>query len=108
NHEKRDIVMFYACSNNDEFVYTDIFTKAQNELGIKIVYVISHADDAPKGWTGEVGHITQTMIQKYVQDVSDRTFYLSGPNAMVDAYKMLLRNMGVKRSNIIKDFFPGF
>lgn len=108
NREKRDIVLFYACSNAEEFVYKDVFAKAQSELGITVVYVISHEDDVPQGWTGEVGHITEAMIKKYVQDVGERTFYLSGPNAMVDAYKGLLKSMGVRRNNIIKDFFSGF
>ena len=48
------------------------------------------------------------MISKYVTDYKERLFYLSGPNVMVEAYKNLLSKIGVKRTNIITDYFSGY
>ncbi len=105
---KRDIVLFYVCSDPAEFVYKDIFEKAGHILGIKIVYVITHAENAPSGWTGEKGRISPEMIKKYATDFKNRIYYLSGPNAMVEGYKKLLSDMKVPNSSIHKDYFPGF
>jgi len=40
--------------------------------------------------------------------VVERLFYLSGTRGMVDAFERVLQMMGVRSSQIIKDFFPGF
>lgn len=105
---KRDIVLFYACSTASEFVYKDIFAKASEQLGIKIVYVLTHAEDAPTDWQGEKGRLNADMLAKYVPDVKDRMYYISGPNTMVDAYKKVLHEVGVSRGHIITDYFPGY
>ena len=41
-------------------------------------------------------------------DYLERTFYISGPQAMVKALRQKLLAMGVRRSKIKVDYFPGF
>ena len=41
-------------------------------------------------------------------DYNDRTFYISGPRAMVVRFQSVLKELGVARSRIREDFFPGF
>ena len=48
------------------------------------------------------------MIEKYIPDYAQRTFYLSGPQLMVEAYEDLLAKLNIKKSQIIKDYFPGY
>ncbi len=105
--QTRDVVLFYVCSSADEFAYQDIFTAAQS-VGFKTVYVVSHPEDAPANWSGEVGRLNQEMLSKHVPNLSSRIFYISGPNAMVEAYKQLLHSLRVPRSRIVTDYFPGF
>ena len=33
---------------------------------------------------------------------------VSGPNAMVDSFKGVLRDLGIKNAAVKTDFFPGF
>lgn len=106
--EKRSIVLFYANKTQDEIAYRDVFTQAQNAIGLKIVYVLSDREHIPAGWTGKAGRINEEMLTQEVPDYKERTFYLSGPNAMVDAYKRLLAKLGVPQTNIVTDYFPGF
>jgi glycine betaine catabolism B len=107
NGTRRDAVLFYSAANTDEFVYKDIFKKAE-ELGVKSVYVYGGKEAPPKGWVGETGYITEAMIKKYAPDFKERTFYLSGPIAMVNNYKALLSGMGIGNLKIVTDYFPGF
>lgn len=106
--QKRTMTLFYVASHPSEFVYKDLFAKAKKESGIETVYVITKKEHVPSSWQGEVGYMTEAMIQKYVPDYRDRLFYLSGPNAMVQAYEEVLGRLGIGKAAIKKDFFPGF
>ena len=48
------------------------------------------------------------LIRAVVPEYRDCTFYISGPNQMVDSFKGLLRDLGIKPARIRTDFFPGF
>lgn len=106
--EKRDVVFFYTSSNESELVYKDIFTQSAQQLGVKVIYVITDETRVSPTWTGEKGRISEEMIKKYVLDSKERKFYLSGPNAMVESYERLLGKMGIGRNKVVKDYFPGF
>lgn len=107
NGIKKDIVLFYVNSHVDEFVYNDVFEQA-SAYGVNSQYVITHAENAPEGWRGLTGYITEEMIKSVVSDYADRTYFLSGPNAMVNSYKKVLHKLGIKYEKIITDYFPGF
>ncbi len=104
----RDIVLFFANKRADEIVYKDVFVDAYQTLGIKTVYTLTDQASIPQGWTGKTGRIDSTMIIADVPDYIERTFYLSGPHAMVTGFEHTLLQMGVKGTQIKKDFFPGF
>lgn len=105
--QRRDVVLFYSAADPNEFVYKDLFKKAE-DFGIKTIYILGGKDQPPKNWVGEIGYLTDTMIKRYAPDFKDRKFYLSGPIAMVNNYKNLLHNLGVSNQKIVTDYFPGF
>ena len=92
---KRDIVLIYAASTEEDFAYRDVLDAAKAAVGLKVVYV-------PKVL------ISDELIKKEVPDYKTRMFYLSGPNAMVRTYRTLLLTLGVHRLKIKTDYFPGF
>ena len=97
-NQKREITLFYSNKTAEDIVYKDIFDRAFQKLGIKTIYVN----------TDKMGYIDETMIRERVSDFKDRTFYLSGPHSMVDAFEKTLKNMGISSSQIKIDFFPGY
>lgn len=106
--EKRDVALYYANRHEEEIAYRDIFAQAEQSLGMKVVYLLSGKDNLPKDWQGEVGYLSEEIVKKHTPDYMDRRWYLSGPNAMVSSYEKLLLSMKVPRSQIVKDYFPGF
>ena len=96
--ERRDIVLFYSNRTELEIVYKDVFDEAEKQIGLKTEYIVTARD----------GRLDAGKIASYVPDWRERTFYLSGPNALVDAFDETLRRMGVAASQIKTDFFPGF
>ncbi|MBI2597030.1 hypothetical protein HYW41_02650 [Candidatus Daviesbacteria bacterium] len=99
------IVLFYTASSK-EFIFEDIFTQARQKTGLRIIYVIS--GDCPKSWQGETGYITCGMLRKYVKNFTQAIYYLSGPQPMVVAYANMLKENGIRKSQIKTDYFPGY
>lgn len=106
--QRRDIVIFYANRTADEIAYADILREAQVKLGIRVYCTLTDAHALPRNWPGLVGRIDQRMIEQTVPDYQERTFYLSGPLEMVQAYERLLSEMHVRHEQIKTDFFSGF
>jgi len=94
--ERRDIVMYYCNKTDADVAYRDIFTLAEQNVGLKTHYIATTTNP-----------FTMDTIIQNSPDYLERTFYISGPAGMVDAYKKMLTNAGVSRRNIITDYFPG-
>lgn len=107
-NQPRDIIMFYSNKNISEVVYTDIFDRAVENLGLKVIYTLTDASQVPPQWQGHVGPVDAKMIAEQVPDYKERKFYLSGPHGMVAAFEKTLSDMGVGKNSIKTDFFPGF
>ncbi|HUC31699.1 MAG TPA: RnfABCDGE type electron transport complex subunit D [Candidatus Paceibacterota bacterium] len=97
-NEQRDAILFYSNRTAAEIAYREVFDEAARTLGMKTVYAITDTD----------GRLTADMIKKEVPDYRERMFYISGTYAMTNAFQKILRKMGVPRSQIKTDFFPGF
>ena len=106
--QRRDVILLYAGTSASDFAYRDVFDQAKQKIGFKTVYVITNKDNVQAGWSGEAGYLTPAIIERQVPDYRSRTFYLSGPDAMVRSYRRLLRTMGVARGQIKVDYFPGY
>jgi ferredoxin-NADP reductase len=105
--EKRDAVLFYVANAPDHFVYKELFIEAE-AVGVKTKYAISIKENAPADWQGIKGFISKEIIARKAPDFLERIWFVSGPNAMVDACKDVLLSLGVSASRIKKDYFPGF
>lgn len=105
--EHRNIVHFYSNKAFSDIAYADILDRAK-EVGVKTVYTLTDTQNLPNLWQGETGFVDMKMILKYVTDVPERMFYISGPRSMVVIFEKALAGAGVKKSNIKTDFFPGF
>lgn len=104
--DKRSVLLLYSNKKAADIAYRPLFDQVQRELGIKTIYAITGDPDAMQ--KGYVTVIDAHLIKKEVPDYLDRVFYLSGPRAMVLAFRHSLRELGVPRRHIKEDFFPGF
>lgn len=107
-NEKRDVILFYSAKLVSEFVYADVFDQAQKQIGLKTIYCLTDTTQIPQNWQGKTGFIDEALIEKEVPDFKQRTFYLSGPHAMVTAFEKTLSKIGVPGSQIKTDYFPGY
>ena len=75
-------------------------------VGHTPIYALSNEPTQVPGMYN--GQIDGALIAREVPDYKERTFYISGPHGMVDAFKKTLRDMGVPRWRVKSDYFPGF
>ena len=102
----RDSVLLYTNKTVAEIAYKDVFDRAQREIGMQVVYAVS--SQISQSTDIYNGKIDAALITKTMPDFKERTFYISGPRRMVEAFKLTLHEMGVPRWRIKSDFFPGF
>ncbi|HEY9152216.1 MAG TPA: RnfABCDGE type electron transport complex subunit D [Anaerolineales bacterium] len=105
--QRRPITVFYIAPTVNDFVYKDVFDRAQFELGIKTIYSVTDNRNVPSSWTGQVGRINPQMIKSAVPDYRNCLFYISGPRGMVDDLKDALHRLGVDGFQIKTDYFAG-
>ena len=106
--DQREITVLYSNKTAAEVVYADVLEEARKQLGIETVYTVTDAKCVPSDWQGATGRIDAEMIAKTVPDYRERTFYLSGPRSLVVGFQEVLRKIGIPKSRIKSDFFPGF
>ena len=106
--ESRDIVLFYCAKRIEELAYTNLFHRAGVTFGLKVVNTLTDLVHIPEDWVGYKGFIDAGMIITEAPDYAERTFYISGPNSLVQASKKMLLEIGIKNNKIKTDYFPGF
>ncbi len=104
--EARDINFFYSCKTMNDMAYKEIFDEAE-KVGWKNIYVANQHEGLIDS-NCRVGFITAEMIVKEVPDYKNRTFYISGTHGMVTSFQDNLKKLGIPKSQIKVDFFPGF
>lgn len=98
DHEGKDfrVELLYA-NKTDEFVFKDELERIAGEHpSFKIHYIIS-----PQ-------HVDEKYIEQNVQNYKNKTFYVSGPEPMVESLFEMLKGMGLPEENIKTDYFPGY
>ena len=102
-----DITLIFANRTKEDIVFSDIFESVRKN-GLNTIYDLTDINNLPIGWQGLTGHLTAESIQRSVPDYNNRTFYLSGPQLMVQNFEKILKSAGIRRKNVVKDFFPGY
>ncbi len=107
--DTRPVTLLYSNKTAAEIAYKNVFDGAARKIGMKTIYTITGTgDELNVGSDMHIGTIDSTLIASEIPDYRERIFYISGPHGMVEAFKNILRNMGVSRLHIKTDYFPGF
>lgn len=105
---KEDIYLFYSCKFMEDVAYKELFEKA-SAVGVKTICVITDENEnVPQSNELIHGRLNPEIISRHIPDFKDRLYYLSGPNAMVEGYKKMLKELKIPHSKIKTDYFPGF
>ena len=93
---------------NTTFIYSDktekdiIAKQFINSLSLnnaKKIITLTR-ENGNNGWKGEYGRIDETMINKYIEDIRNKLFYICGPPEMVNNIADILKRKGVNEGKI--------
>lgn len=105
DHAPHKLIFLYSNHTTKDAVFMDAFDElaSQNQ---NFTFVPTMTDDP--NWSGEHGVITIDMLQKYVGDIMNPLYFLSGPGGMVGSMRRMLMAAGVDRTLIRSDLFVGY
>jgi ferredoxin-NADP reductase/Na+-translocating ferredoxin:NAD+ oxidoreductase RnfD subunit len=90
--QTRNVRLIYV-ANKNEFAYQNIFKDAE-AVGVKTNYASNRLDEK--------------QIKEILASASSPLIYISGPDALVRYYKMLLFKSGASEFQIKTDYFSGY
>lgn len=104
--ERLNAVMLYFNRSSIDIVFrSELEDMARQMPTVSVVHVLSEPD---LGWTGERGTLDEALLQRWVPNVNESFFWISGPPPMVQAFSEVLLQLGVKEESIRTDRFLGY
>jgi ferredoxin-NADP reductase len=103
------IFLFYSIRRIEEGAFLNELHEFQ-ELNprFKFIPTITQPDRAPHDWQGELGHITETMLNRLLPASQSPIFYIAGPTGMVDGMRQMLCDALVSDDDIRAEAFAGY
>lgn len=99
DHEGKHInaTLLYGNRSEDAVFKSELAGFATKNPDLKIHYIISPEQ------------IDDTAVRKFIPDVVAPTYYISGPEPMVEALeKTFAEKLGLTEEQMIRDYFPGY
>lgn len=101
NNEQRDIHIIYGVRSLEELAFRELF----EGYGAKFEIMVS---EPSADWTGLAGHMTAEHVLRLTKQLREPTFFVSGPEIMVENIEADMLASGVDKHRLVLDFFPGY
>ncbi len=103
------IFLFYSIRRIEEGAFLNELQEFQ-ELNPRFNFIptITHPDRVPRDWRGELGHITEPMLNRWLPASQAPIFYIAGPPGMVDGMRQMLCDALVSEDDIRAEEFAGY
>ena len=102
------IFLFYSNRRPEDAPYLEeLQSMAKHHPNFTLIATMTESEKSSKKWHGETGYIDQAMIKRYIDDLNSPIYYIAGLTNMVNAMKMLLKEVGTNEDNIHSEDFSG-
>ncbi len=102
-----DAILLYSVKFPTEIIFKDQLEELSAQIGMKFVVTVTRpnqsAPNEGSAWSGETGHVDSGMISRHCSDILERTFYICGPLAFVQAVKQALASLNVPGNRVKAD-----
>jgi ferredoxin-NADP reductase len=99
--ETRPIRLLYGVHNEEEIIFQETFDRTGQHATI----VVGKPSAA---WGGERGYLNAELILGLEKPSEDTLVYVSGPEPMDEGLEKDLHKAGLKKSQLVLDFFPNY
>lgn len=110
-HDKlsHKIILFDSNTTPENTAFlSDLIEAEKHNPNFKLVATMTNMEDSSSTWSGERGFINKEMIARYVADLGQPIYYISGPPGMVGAMEKLLVEAGADEDKIRSEEFAGY
>ena len=105
-NEQGQKTLLYASRNLEETAFIDEIEVWKS--GDPDLTVINSFAQPPEGWTGPTGLITPEMIQRFIPDLDNQLFFVTGPPAMVECVVDCLNQLDVPKERVTLEELTGY
>ncbi len=103
------LYLFYSNRRPEDAAFMDVLREiATVRPGIRLIPTMTNMAKSRLKWTGETGHISPDMLQKYLQTLEGPIYYVAGPPGMVTSLREMLTGAGVDEDDIRSEEFGGY
>jgi predicted ferric reductase len=94
----REVTLLYSNRRHDAIAFEKELDRVSEKAAghLRVIHVMSNDPD----WPGEKGRIDRERLARLVPDIREREVYLCGPPAMMNAVRLALTSLGVRRSRL--------
>lgn len=100
-----EVLLIYGSRTEDDIVFREELEQiaAGEAPRLRVVHVLS---EQTAGWEGETGYIDRDLLTRVVgEDLSGRSVFVCGPDAMMDRLMPMLVGMGVPETRLYNERF---
>ncbi len=97
-----DVALIYSVRYPNEIIARKELDELKNAIKLKLTVTVTRPQEGD-GWSGETGHINEEMVKRNVPDAIERTAYLCGPLAFVNAMNEVFANIGIPKERVKAD-----
>lgn len=106
NQLMTNIILLYSNRFDDEIIFKNELEEMQIlNNSLKVVFTVTRPSEK---WKGLVGRIDKEMVQKVIHDYMECVFYVCGPQKMVEAMVVILKDLNIPEKQIKQEYFPGY
>jgi len=104
-----NVIVIYSNKTPEDIAFRkELDMLAIENKNIKIIHTITRPEESKTAWKGLTGRIDAEMVERLVPDWKQRTFFVCGPPAFVDATEKFLLEMGIAREKVRVERFTGY
>ncbi|MCE7984492.1 MAG: hypothetical protein DYG89_25240 [Caldilinea sp. CFX5] len=101
--DQRPLLLINGNVDWEGVLFREELERLPQELNLKAVHVLQNP---PVDWNGETGLINKALIDRYLpQNLKDFTYFVCGPEPMMDMVEPYLRQRGVPLRQIFSERF---
>jgi ferredoxin-NADP reductase len=100
-----ETTLFYSVRTRADIIFaSELKTLEERLFNVQCVVALTQPDD---GWHGPTGRINRELITKHLNDLTDRTFFLCGPQPFMEHVRGILLALGVPAEKIVEEKLDG-
>ena len=99
----RSVFLFYGSKTTDDIIFgNEIARLAQRFANIHYIPVI---EEPTESYAGACGFITRNVLQKVLENIEDKSFFICGPQGLYDFCLPQVQDLGVPRRKIKQEMY---